>query len=120
MSPRSVRCAFLDPRVPDVEVALPATVHRITGTSSFGVVRCQGLELELNDSAHDFLPDYFSAAGARVEDTVHLRDGHAVSLGRVGRRGGTGHCFAVEVGARSLYGVTAPAVSVVTLTGWLN
>src|SRR3954471_16050404 len=104
MSPRSVRCAFLDPRVPDVEVALPATVHRITGTSSFGVVRCQGLELELNDSAHAFLPDYFAAAGARVEDEVHLRHGHGGRLGRIDGRDGTGHCFAVEAGSRSLFG----------------
>src|SRR3954471_2518656 len=120
MSPRSVRCAFLDPRVPDVEVALPATVHRITGTSSFGVVRCQGLELELNDSAHTFLPDYFAAAGAHVEDDVHLRGGHRVRLGRIGRRHGTGHCFAVEVGTRSLYGASAPGVGVSTLTSCLK
>ena len=120
MASRSVHCGFLDPRVPHVEVSLPSTVARVTGTSSFGVVRCQGLELELNDSAHAFLPDYFAAAGAHVEDDVHLRGGHRVRLGRIGRRNGTGHCFAAEVGGRSLYGATAPNVTVATLTGWLN
>src|SRR3954451_21935386 len=120
MSPRSVRCAFLDPRVPDAEVALPATVHRVTGTSSFAVVRCQGLELELNHSAHAFLPDYFAAAGAHVEDDVHLRAGQRVRLRRIGGRNGRGHCFAVEVAARSLYGASAPGVGVATLTSWLN
>jgi hypothetical protein len=120
MASRSVRCGILDPGVPAVEVTLPSTVSRVTGTSSFGVVRCQNLELELNDSARAYLPDYFAAAGARVEDDVHLRDGHRVRLGRVGRRNGTGHCFAVEVGTRSLYGACAPQVSVATLTSWLN
>jgi hypothetical protein len=120
MGSRAVRCAFLDPGLPHIEVTLPKTVHRVTGTSSFGVVRCQGLELELNDSAHAFLPDYFAAAGARVEDEVHLRHGHGVRLGRIDGRNGTGYCFAVEAGSRSLFGTSAPSVGLGTLTTWLT
>ena len=115
-----VPCAFLDPRVPDVEVSLPSTVRRAGGSSSFGVVTFGGVDLELNDSHRDFLPNYFATTGAGIEDELQLRSGHTVRLGRVGGRDATGHCFAVEAGSRRLLGTAPPKVSPHTLARWLN
>lgn len=120
MAFRSVRCTFLDPRVPDVEVSLPSAVLRVGGSSSFGVVTFGDVDLELNDSHRGFLPEYFSTVGARIEDALHLRSGHTVRLGRVGGRDGAGSCFAVEVGTRRLLGTAPPSVSVHTLVTWLS
>jgi hypothetical protein len=119
MATRSVRCGFLDPRLPDAEVALPADVVKVGGRSSFAVVTFGDVELELNDSHRAFAPEFFATAGARVEDHLTLRSRHHVQIGRVGGRNGTGHCFAVEVGDRRLLGGSPPAVAVSTLLGWL-
>jgi hypothetical protein len=119
MATRSVRCSFLDPRLPAVEVALPSTVARTGGLSSFGVVRFGTVELELNDSHRSYLPEFFGVAGAHVEDAITLHGGRAVRLGRVGARNGTGHCFALEAGERRLLGATPPGTPVATLAAWL-
>jgi hypothetical protein len=117
MGLRSVRCGFLDPVMPDVEVSLPAVVRRVGAFSSFAVVTFGDVELELNDSSKDFVGEYFDAAGAVPEDQIVLGSGHAVTVGRVA--GGGGHCFAVHAGERCLLGTTPPKVSLTTLAGWL-
>ena len=119
MATRSVHCSFLDPALPAVEVALPSTVARSGGISSFGVVRFGTVELELNDSHRSYLPEFFGVAGAHVEDAITLRGGRTVRLGRVGARDGTGHCFAVEAGERRLLGATPPRTPVAMLAAWL-
>jgi len=120
MASRSVRCTFLDASVPDVEVSLPATVLRPAGISSFAVVTFGRVDLELNDSHRDFLAEYFATVGAREEDEIHLRSGRTVRLGRVGGRHGSGHCFAIEAGARRLLGTSPPTVALRTLASWLS
>ena len=120
MTTRSVRCGFLDPRLPDAEVALPAGVQRVGGRSSFAVVSFGDVEVELNDSHRSFLPEFFATAGARVEDRLALRSGRHVLLGRVGGRAGTGHCFGLEAGDRRLLGATPPRVAAAALAGWLT
>jgi len=116
---RSVRCTFLDPAVHDVEVGLPATVQRAGGHSSFGVLLLGRVEVELNDSAADVLPDFFAAGGAEPEDELALRDGHRVDVGRIGGRDGTGYCFGVHVGRRRLLGAVPPGVRLASLAAWL-
>ncbi len=119
MTSRSVRCGFLDPRLPEAQVALPSGVQRVGGRSSFAVVTFGDVEVELNDSHRSFLPEFFATAGARVEDHLTLRSGRRVLLGRVGGRNGTGHCFGLEAGDRRLLGATPPRIGETTLAGWL-
>jgi hypothetical protein len=119
MAHRSVRCTFLDPGVPDVEVALPASVTRAAGHSSFGVLLLGRIEVELNDSAAAVLPDFFAGGDAEPEDQLTLRGGLRVDVGRVGGREGTGFCFGVHVGRRRLLGAVPPGVRLALLTAWL-
>ena len=119
MASRTVRCGFIDPRRPEVDVALPSTVRRVGGASAFGVLLLGRLEVELNDSAAKVLPEVFAAAGAEPEDQITLRGGQRVDLGRIGGRDGAGLCFGVHVGQRRLLGTVPAGVGVGALAGWL-
>jgi len=116
----SKRCAFIRPDLLDVEVSLPGVATRSGACSSFGVLKFGMLEVELNDSNVELLPEHFTAGSAAPEDEITLRTGLAVVVGRIDGRDGRGHCFGVKVGARCLLGSVPATMPLDVLAAWLS
>jgi hypothetical protein len=120
MAAISKRYAFLRPDLPDVEVSLPNLASGPGVGSSFGVLKFGKLEVELNDSSVDLLPEYFTAGSAVQEGEFTLPTGLPVVVGRIDGSAARGHCFGVKVGKRCLLGSVPETMSLDTLAGWLS
>jgi len=120
MAAISKRYAFLRPDQPDVDVSLPSVATGPAVGSSFGVLRFGDLEVELNDSNVELLPEHFAAGSAVQEDEITLRTGWQVVVGRIDGRAGRGHCFGIKVGARCLLGSVPETMPLETLAAWLS
>ncbi|HEX8627820.1 MAG TPA: hypothetical protein VF755_06590 [Catenuloplanes sp.] len=120
MAAISGRYAFMKPDLHDVEVALPNVATGPGVGSSFGVLKFGNLEVELNDSSLDLLPEHFTAGSAAPEDEITLSNGLPVVVGRIDGRAGQGHCFGIKVGARCLLGSVPATVPLDTLASWLS
>jgi hypothetical protein len=116
----SKRYAFISPDLPDVEVSLPSVATGSGVSSSFGVLTFGDLEVELNGSRAELLPEYFTAGSASPEDEITLSSGLPVVVGRIEGRDGRGHCFGVRLGARCLLGSVPGTMPLDALAAWLS
>jgi hypothetical protein len=116
----SKRYAFISPDLQDVEVSFPS-VAAVPGVgSSFGVLKFGSLEVELNDSDLELLPEHFIAGSAVQEDEITLGTGLPVVVGRIDGSTGGGYCFGVKVGARCLLGSVPQTMTLDGLAAWLS
>ncbi len=78
------------------------------------------LEVELNDSSVDFLPEYFATSDASVEGSLTLRSGLVLEFGRVSGADGHGYCWGVRLGRRVLLGNTPRTLSLEAVASWVG
>lgn len=113
------RYAFIPPDMSDVELSVPSSFGGSGASSSFGVLKFGDLEVELNDSRVELLPEHFIAGSAVPEDEITLSTGFPVVIGRIDGLAGHGHCFGIKVGSRCLLGSVPGKMLLDSLISWL-
>jgi hypothetical protein len=119
MAVASQRYTFLSPDVPDFELLSPSAFNMPGAGSSFGVLQFGDLEVELNGSDAELLPEHFAAGSAAPEDEITLSSGWPVIIGRIDGSSAHGHCFGIKVGSRCLLGSVPQKISLDSLISWL-